>query len=152
MSADLLTPEHDRMRHVRLDETSAVATQGQPLYDRISWLMELLSAECGELRGKNQAFEHEVEAHRHELGASENRRMAAEYRARNFERQLAASEAARQQLLDTLTAARDLLVGCQKQAGYLPQQGGYATALTEAEMTLARGIASLDDILTGASR
>jgi hypothetical protein len=65
---------------------------------------------------------------------------------------LAASEAARQQLLDTLTAARDLLVGCQKQAGYLPQQGGYATALTEAEMTLARGIASLDDILTGASR
>jgi hypothetical protein len=65
---------------------------------------------------------------------------------------VAASEAARQQLLDTLTAARDLLVGCQKQAGYLPQQGGYATALTEAEMTLARGIASLDDILTGASR
>jgi hypothetical protein len=67
-------------------------------------------------------------------------------------KELAASEAARQQLLDTLTAARDLLVGCQKQAGYLPQQGGYATALTEAEMTLARGIASLDDILTGASR
>jgi hypothetical protein len=47
-------------------------------------------------------------------------------------KELAASEAARQQLLDTLTAARDLLVGCQKQAGYLPQQGGYATALTEA--------------------
>lgn len=51
------------------------------------------------------------------------------------------------ELLTALEAARDLLVACQKHAGYLPEQRGYSATLTEHEMTLARGIQSLDIII-----
>lgn len=50
------------------------------------------------------------------------------------------------ELLTALKAARDLLVGCQKHAGQIPGQG-YSATLTEHEMTLAKGIDSLDGII-----
>jgi hypothetical protein len=46
-----------------------------------------------------------------------------------------------------LRAARDLLVACQKHAGWLPEQRGYSTTLTDHEMTLARGIESFYTII-----
>jgi len=55
-------------------------------------------------------------------------------------------KAQRDELLAALKAARDLLVGCQKHAGQIPGQG-YSATLTEHEMTLARGIESLDAII-----
>jgi hypothetical protein len=51
------------------------------------------------------------------------------------------------ELLKALKAARDLLVGCQKHAGQIPGQG-YSTTLTEHEMALARGIESVDAIIS----
>ena len=53
----------------------------------------------------------------------------------------------RDHLLEALEAARNLLISCQKHSGWLPEQRGYSTTLTEHEMTLARGIESLDAII-----
>jgi len=55
-------------------------------------------------------------------------------------------KAQRDEILEALKAARDLLVGCQKHAGYIPGQG-YSATLTEYEMTLVRGIKSMDAII-----
>lgn len=41
-----MTPEEElRMGHVALSETRAIATEGEPLYDRIVWMIEVLSRE-----------------------------------------------------------------------------------------------------------
>jgi hypothetical protein len=53
-------------------------------------------------------------------------------------------------LLHALTAARDVLAGYQKQAGYLPEQGGYSTRMTDAERNIARAVSDLDTIIAGA--
>lgn len=53
------------------------------------------------------------------------------------------------ELMAALKAARDLLVGCQKHAGQIPGQG-YAATLTEHEMALAKGIESVDAIISQA--
>jgi hypothetical protein len=50
-------------------------------------------------------------------------------------------------LFEALCAARDALVGFQKQAGYLPEQGGYSTRMTEPEQQLAQAVASIDQII-----
>jgi len=55
---------------------------------------------------------------------------------------------AKQALLrDALEAARDMLAAFQKQAGWLPEQGGYSTRMTPSEMQLAHAVADIDSIL-----
>jgi hypothetical protein len=55
------------------------------------------------------------------------------------------------ELLAMLKAARDVLVGYQKHAGYLPEQGGYSTRMTEAEHQLARAVSDLDAVIAKAT-
>ena len=63
-----------------------------------------------------------------------------------LERRLEIADGQIAHLLLALKAARDLLVACQKHAGQIPGQG-YSATLTEHEMTLARGIESVDAII-----
>lgn len=89
--------EDARMGHVRLDETRAKGKTGT-LYDRISWLIELLTRERDEQTSARVAAEHERDAARHDLLASEQRRMSAENRAHAFELQLSAATPASQEV------------------------------------------------------
>lgn len=50
-------------------------------------------------------------------------------------------------LLDALVAARDVLATFAKQVGWLPDQHGYSTRMTDSEMQLARAVADLDRII-----
>ena len=59
-------------------------------------------------------------------------------------------KAQRDELLTALKAARDVLVGYQKHAGYLPEQGGYSTRMSDAERQLAQAASDLDSIITKA--
>jgi hypothetical protein len=54
------------------------------------------------------------------------------------------------ELMAALKAARDVLVAYQKQAGYLPEQGGYSTRMTDAEHKLARAVSDLDLVIAKA--
>lgn len=49
-------------------------------------------------------------------------------------------------LLEALIAARDTLIGFQKDAGRLPQ-GGYSTTMTDAERKLTQAVRDIDSII-----
>jgi hypothetical protein len=68
--------EDARMGHVRLDETRAKSFKA-PLYERIGWIIELLSRERDEYLGLRLAAESEREARRADLFAAEHRITAA---------------------------------------------------------------------------
>jgi hypothetical protein len=68
---------------------------------------------------------------------------AAEYRAA-----LEETTAKAEWLAECLLAARDLLAACQKRMGWLPEQGGYSTRMDELEMTVGKGIADIEKVLT----
>lgn len=50
-------------------------------------------------------------------------------------------------LTEALVAARDTLAAFGKQAGWLPEQGGYSTTMTEAEYRLSEAVRSIDALL-----
>lgn len=52
-----------------------------------------------------------------------------------------------QWLRDGLLAARDALVPLQHQVGFLPEQGGYSTAMTPAELQLSKIVSAIDKLL-----
>lgn len=62
-------------------------------------------------------------------------------------REAAPAPAKEAELREALAAARDTLVAFQKQAGYLLEQGGYSTRMTQGEMQLAQAVAHIDRIL-----
>lgn len=49
--------------------------------------------------------------------------------------------------LESLIAARDVLSAFGKQAGYLSEQGGYSTRVTDAEMKVAQAVAALTSLI-----
>ena len=53
-----------------------------------------------------------------------------------------------QALRSALEAARDALAAFGKQAGYVKEQGGYSTKMTEAEFQLARTVSDIDTLLS----
>ena len=59
-------------------------------------------------------------------------------------------KAQRDELLAALKASRDVVVSYQKTAGYVPEQGGYSTRMTDAEHKLAQAVGDLDAIITNA--
>lgn len=53
--------------------------------------------------------------------------------------------------LDALIAARDVLAAFTKQVAWLPEQGGYSTRMTDAEMKVAQAIGDLTRIIDSES-
>jgi hypothetical protein len=62
------------------------------------------------------------------------------------------SEATNQTLRAALAASRDAMAAFGRQAGWLPEQGGYSTRMTEPEKQLADAVASIDLLLADATR
>ena len=48
---------------------------------------------------------------------------------------------------EALSAVRELLVGLQKEVGYLPEQRGYSTTMTKPELAVYEAIKNIDIIL-----
>lgn len=75
---------------------------------------------------------------------------AATARVERAERERDALDEERSDLIGALTALRELLIGLQKRAGYLPEQGGYSTTMTSEELEIVQAIKSLSVIIARA--
>lgn len=76
--------EDARMGHVRLDETSARGVKGS-LYERLSWLIQMLSDENGVQRNLKQAADNRADIFAKQVAVAKHERTAAYYQQRILE-------------------------------------------------------------------